>query len=58
MHGGSYQWSYPNLTLIYGIDHNSTDEVLRQVCATFGIKAFQEEQQKAIDLFSEGFVTN
>ena len=30
------------------------DEVLRQVCATFGIKKFQEEQQKAIYTFSEG----
>ena len=30
------------------------DEVLRQVCATFGIKTFQEEQQKAIDKFFEG----
>ena len=44
-------WSTFQTTAIY-------DEVLRQVCATFGIKAFQEEQQKAIDLFSEGFVRN
>ena len=28
------------------------DEVLRQVCATFG--TFQEEQQKAIDMFFVG----
>ena len=31
------------------------DKVLRQVCATFGIETFQEEQQKAIDMF---FVDN
>ena len=30
------------------------DEVLRQVCATFGMETFQEEQQKAIDMFFEG----
>ena len=30
------------------------DEVLRQVCATFGTETFQEEQQKAIDMFFEG----
>ena len=30
------------------------DEVLRPVCATFGIETFQEEQQKAIDMFFEG----
>ena len=30
------------------------DKVLRQVCATFGIETFQEEQQKAIDMFLEG----
>ena len=30
------------------------DEVLRQVCAAFGIETFQEEQQKAIDIFFEG----
>ena len=29
------------------------DEVLRQVCAAFGIETFQEEQQKAIDIFSK-----
>ena len=29
-------------------------EVLRQVCAAFGIVTFQEEQQKAIDIFFEG----
>ena len=28
-------------------------EVLRQVCAAFGIVTFQEEQQKAIDIFFE-----
>ena len=38
-------WSTFQTTAIY-------DEVLRQICANFGIKAFQEEQQKAIDLFS------
>ena len=27
---------------------------LRQVCATFGIEAFQEEQQKATEMFFEG----
>ena len=27
---------------------------LRQVCATFGLKTFQEELQKAIDMFFEG----
>ena len=27
------------------------DQVLRQVCATFGKETFQEEQQKAIDVF-------
>ena len=27
---------------------------LRQVCATFGTETFQEEQQKAIDMFFEG----
>ena len=30
------------------------DEVLRQVCATFGKKTFQEEHRKAIDMFFEG----
>ena len=30
------------------------DEVLKQVCATFGMETFQEEQQKAIDMFFEG----
>ena len=30
------------------------DEVLRQVCATFGIETFQEEHQKAINMFFEG----
>ena len=30
------------------------DEVLRQVCATFGIETFEKEQQKAIDMFFEG----
>ena len=27
---------------------------LRQVCATFGIEVFQEEQQKATEMFFEG----
>ena len=40
-------WSTFQTTAIY-------DEVLRQVCATFGIETFQEEQQKAIDMFFEG----
>ena len=40
-------WSTFQTTVIY-------DEVLREVCATFGIETFQEEQQKAIDMFSEG----
>ena len=30
------------------------DQVLRQVCATFGKETFQEEQQKAIDVFFVG----
>ena len=30
------------------------DEVLKKVCATFRIEAFEEEQQKAIDMFFEG----
>ena len=30
------------------------DEVLRQVCMTFGPETFQEEQQKAIDMFLKG----
>ena len=30
------------------------DEVLRQVYVTFGIEAFQKDQQKAIDMFFEG----
>ena len=38
-------WSTFQTTTIY-------DEVLRQVCATFGIETFQE-QQKAIDIFFE-----
>ena len=33
---------------------NFSATVLRQVCATFGIESFQEEQQKAIDMLSEG----
>ena len=37
-------WSTFQTTAIY-------DEVLRQVCATFGAETFQEEQQKAIDIF-------
>ena len=32
----------------------STTRFSRQVCATFGIGTFQEEQQKAIDMFFEG----
>ena len=40
-------WSTFQTTAIY-------DEVLSQVCATFGIEAFQEEQQKTIDMFFEG----
>ena len=40
-------WSTFQTTAIY-------DEVLREVCVTFGIETFQEEQQKAIDMFSEG----
>ena len=39
-------WSTFQTTAIY-------DEVLSQVCATFGIEAFQEEQQKTIDMFFE-----
>ena len=38
-------WSTFQTTAIY-------DEVLRQVCATFGIEAFQEKQQKAVNMFS------
>ena len=38
-------WSTFQTTAIY-------DEVLRQVCATFGIETFQEKQQKAINTFS------
>ena len=30
------------------------DKVLRQVCATFGMETFQENQRKAIDMFFEG----
>ena len=30
------------------------DQVLMQVCATSGMETFQEEQQKAIDMFFEG----
>ena len=37
-------WSTFQTTAIY-------DEVLRQVCATFGTETFQEEKQKAIDIF-------
>ena len=40
-------WSTFQSTAIY-------DEVLRQVCATFRIETFKEEQQKAIDIFFEG----
>ena len=38
-------WSTFQTTVIY-------DEVLKQVCTTFGIETFQE-QQKAIDIFFE-----
>ena len=38
-------WSTFQTTAIY-------DEVSRQVCATFGIEAFQEKQQKAVNMFS------
>ena len=38
-------WSTFQTTAIY-------DEVLRQVCATFGIEAFQVKQQKAVNMFS------
>ena len=37
-------WSTFQTTAIY-------DEVLREVCATFGIETFQEEQQKARYVF-------
>ena len=41
-------WSTFQTTAIY-------DEVLRQVCATFGIfETLREERQKAIDMFFEG----
>ena len=40
-------WSTFQATVIY-------DEVLKKVCATFRIEAFEEEQQKAIDMFFEG----
>ena len=33
---------------------NKTTRFLRQVCATFGIETFQEEQQKATEMFLEG----
>ena len=39
-------WSTFQATVIY-------DEVLKKVCATFRIEAFEEEQQKAIDMFFE-----
>ena len=42
-----FSWSTFQTTAIY-------DEVLRHVCATFGIETFQEEQHKAIDMFFEG----
>ena len=42
-----HSWSTFQTTVIY-------DEVLRQVCATFGIETFQEEHQKAINMFFEG----
>ena len=40
-------WSTFQATVIY-------DEVLKKVCAAFGIETFEEEQQKAIDMFFEG----
>ena len=40
-------WSTFQTTAIYA-------EVLRQVCVTFRIETFQEEQQKAIYIFFEG----
>ena len=40
-------WSTFQTTAIY-------DEVLSHVCATFGRDTFQEEQQKAIEMFFEG----
>ena len=40
-------WSTFQATVIY-------DEVLKKVCVTFRIEAFEEEQQKAIDMFFEG----
>ena len=43
-----------NALMLNFSDNSDYDEVLRQVCATFGIKTFQEEQQKAIDKFFEG----
>ena len=42
-----HSWSTFQTTVIY-------DEVLRQVCATFGIETFQEEHQKAMNMFFEG----
>ena len=42
-----FSWSTFQTTAIY-------DEVLRHVCATFGTDTFQEEQQKAIEMFFEG----
>ena len=42
-----FLWSTFQTTAIY-------DEVLRHVCATFGTDTFQEEQQKAIEMFFEG----
>lgn len=51
---------YTNITLLTRVLSWSTlrtiatcDEVLRQVCATFGIETFEEERQKAIDMFFE-----
>ena len=43
----TFSWSTFQTTAIY-------DEVLRHVCATFGRGTFQEEQQKAIEMFFEG----
>ena len=40
-------WSTFQATVIY-------NEVLKKVCATFRIEAFEEERQKAIDMFFEG----
>ena len=41
---------WPELVIYF----QTNEEVLRQVCATFGIETFQEEHQKAINMFLEG----